>query len=241
LRYKKGKGAVSADTELQELLTPEYPHQLVRETIECVFENEVADCRTRINHLLAALSACDYMRFGYYSTLCLLQLREEVDRRTVSAVSLPVLIDEVLSGQQELNYLHQLEHLLLESAYSIKYWQQESAGVEDNDIIQAAKKYILDNFENPALCAASVAEALKQSEVTLKRKFRTISGHALHSYINRVRLEKMAEALRSTTEPIKQLTERIGFANYAYFFTLFKKYYGVTPQQYRDRAVLEEI
>ncbi|MFW6209043.1 MAG: hypothetical protein ACOC7X_10090, partial [Spirochaetota bacterium] len=41
LRYKKGKGAVSADTELQELLTTEYPHQLVRETIECVFENEV--------------------------------------------------------------------------------------------------------------------------------------------------------------------------------------------------------
>lgn len=241
LRYMKGKGAVSADAELQELSVLEYPYQPMRETIECLFENEVADCRASITHLLSALSSCDYMQFVYYSTLCLFQLKEEVDRRTVSAVSLPVLIDEVLSGRQELSYVHQLEHLLLESAYSIKHWQQESAGIEDNDIIQAAKKYILDNYHEAALCAASVAEALKQSEITLKRKFRRISGQALHTYINRVRLEKMAEALRCTTEPIKQLTERIGFANYAYFFTLFKKYYGVTPQQYRDRAAMEEL
>jgi len=53
-------------------------------------------------------------------------------------------------------------------------------------------------------------------------------------YRNKCRIEHAAKDLRSADTPIKQIAERNGFHDAAYFREVFKEYTGMTPIEYRD-------
>ena len=51
---------------------------------------------------------------------------------------------------------------------------------------------------------------------------------------------KMEEAARKLTETnltVQQVSESIGILNTSYFYTLFKKAYGMTPHRYRTKKI----
>jgi two-component system response regulator YesN len=52
-------------------------------------------------------------------------------------------------------------------------------------------------------------------------------------------MEKAGLLLRTTDIKIYELSARLGFQNPPYFSKLFKVYYGVTPQDYRERNQTE--
>ena len=69
------------------------------------------------------------------------------------------------------------------------------------------------------------------------RHFRTLFAQVndfppLH-FLLRVRLEKAAERLIHTQDTIKAISDECGFQDRFYFSRLFKKYYHLSPQQYR--------
>lgn len=57
----------------------------------------------------------------------------------------------------------------------------------------------------------------------------------ISDFIMRYRMEKASVLLRTTDIKIYELSSGLGFQNPPYFSKLFKYYYGVTPQDYRDR------
>ncbi|MNP76036.1 DNA-binding transcriptional regulator AraC [compost metagenome] len=48
-------------------------------------------------------------------------------------------------------------------------------------------------------------------------------------------MEKAGVLLHTTDIKIYELASQLGFQNPPYFSKLFKQYYGVTPQEYKDR------
>jgi YesN/AraC family two-component response regulator len=56
---------------------------------------------------------------------------------------------------------------------------------------------------------------------------------SIASYITDYRMQKAKVLLLSSDLPIGTIAERTGFANGNYFFTLFKKHNGITPNEYR--------
>ena len=70
-----------------------------------------------------------------------------------------------------------------------------------------------------------------------ERHFRTLFAQIndlppLH-FLLRIRLEKAAERLIHTQETVKSISYECGFQDNFYFSRLFKKYYRLSPQQYR--------
>lgn len=61
---------------------------------------------------------------------------------------------------------------------------------------------------------------------------------SIQEYINRARVEHTKMLLRSTTNDIQSISERMHFCNPSYFASVFRKYAGVSPAVYRNR--LEE-
>ncbi|GBG06575.1 DNA-binding response regulator [Paenibacillus agaridevorans] len=57
----------------------------------------------------------------------------------------------------------------------------------------------------------------------------------ISDFIMRYRMEKASVLLRTTDIRIYELSGQLGFQNPPYFSKLFKYYYGVTPQDYRER------
>ena len=69
----------------------------------------------------------------------------------------------------------------------------------------------------------------------LRQLFRQAYGESLRSYINRRRLERAAELLRTTDEKVRHIGGYVGIDNEFYFSRLFKQRYGNSPTSYRSQ------
>jgi AraC-like DNA-binding protein len=55
----------------------------------------------------------------------------------------------------------------------------------------------------------------------------------LTDYINTKRLQRAVSLLRSSGNSIQEVAEQCGFLDMNYFSRLFKRYYGISPREFR--------
>jgi AraC-like DNA-binding protein len=67
----------------------------------------------------------------------------------------------------------------------------------------------------------------------LSKLFYEKTGYSLHNYIIRYRLSRAVKKLMASSETIKEICEYVNIPDQHYFSRIFKKYYGITPQQMR--------
>ena len=81
-----------------------------------------------------------------------------------------------------------------------------------------------------------LAKDLCMERTGLYKKLKTLTDESPVSLIRKVRLEKAAEMLKSSTADamtVNEIAERTGFASPSYFTKCFKAKYGVKPSEYR--------
>ncbi len=72
------------------------------------------------------------------------------------------------------------------------------------------------------------------------RIFSTIVGETLHAFIVRKRIERIASILAvGTTESYVDLAYAYGFNSASSFSRAFKKYYGISPTEYKEKGIRE--
>ncbi|KXX66510.1 ATP-binding protein [Flammeovirga sp. SJP92] len=99
---------------------------------------------------------------------------------------------------------------------------------QDQRFIKLLNKIILQEIQNEKLAVDFVAEKMKVSRTTLNSKLKSLLNVTPSEYI---RKEKLKEAYRLLIEEKYNVTEAahaVGFS-YAYFNTIFKKEFGVSP------------
>ena len=95
-----------------------------------------------------------------------------------------------------------------------------------------ALKYIEENYSEP-ISLERLAQEAGYSLSYFESKFLKEMGITLKNYVNNYKVERAKELLISTDAPITDLAYRMGWSSSNYFCTVFKKYAGVSPLQYR--------
>lgn len=67
--------------------------------------------------------------------------------------------------------------------------------------------------------------------------FKKDTGYTFTNFLNRVRIEKSKEFLRSNDMSILDISLSVGFNNHNYYTSLFKKINNVTPIDYKKRFI----
>ena len=62
------------------------------------------------------------------------------------------------------------------------------------------------------------------------------SGDSIQEYIIKKRIRKAQHLLRDTNMSVSQISVKVGYSEYNYFFRIFKERVGVTPLQYRKQS-----
>ena len=109
------------------------------------------------------------------------------------------------------------------------------------DVIENIKQYVCQNYSNPDLSIDTAAEKVILSSAYLGRLFRNIEGASFNDYLNAIRIQKAKELLLNTNIPSSEICKLVGIYNKTYFFTLFKKAFGITPYQFRKERLLTNI
>ena len=104
-------------------------------------------------------------------------------------------------------------------------------------LVEEIKAYVMQHYSDPGLSLDAVADVVKLSSGYLGKLFKNVMNLSFSDYLTKVRLEKSKDLLVSTCEPAFKICESVGIYNTSYYFTLFKKFYGLTPSQYREQNV----
>lgn len=130
-----------------------------------------------------------------------------------------------------------LPQLIEESAQAVR--GPAESGSKLKDTIWRIKPYVDSSYQED-LSLQSVAERFDIDKYQLSRTFKQEFGVNYWSYVIKVRIEKAADLLVSTNWKNGRIAEHTGFVDESHFSRAFKKYYGVTPKEYRCSPVRSE-
>ena len=111
----------------------------------------------------------------------------------------------------------------------------------DQELINNVLEIINQNISNENFGLKELADKIGISHSGLHRKIKNISGLTISRFIQEVRLKKAAEILLNEKITISEIAYGTGFTSPAYFIKCFRKYYGITPGEYRKKEIRDEI
>ncbi len=103
-------------------------------------------------------------------------------------------------------------------------------------LVENIMDIIKSNYSDCNLCVDEIASMLKMSPRYIGRIFKETTGMTINEYINDVRITAASELLRNTTMSVAEISNNVGIENDTYFYSLFKKKYGVTPKEYAIKS-----
>jgi len=98
--------------------------------------------------------------------------------------------------------------------------------------IQKAVSFVDDNYRTDISRDAACGLA-GMSPSHFSRTFRKVVGMSYQEYVNRKRIAKAKELLRTSPQSIAEIAAYVGFADNTGFGRIFKKVTGHTPSAYR--------
>lgn len=100
--------------------------------------------------------------------------------------------------------------------------------------VRACCEYISLHLED-RLSLSMLARQTGYTENYLSKKFKQETSLTPNEYIRGQRLEQAAFLLRTTQDDVQNISERLQFCSQSYFADHFRRYFGVTPTEYRKQ------
>lgn len=101
-------------------------------------------------------------------------------------------------------------------------------------LVKKAQKYILQNLDQP-LSRDDIAAHVFISSGYLGRIFKKELNVSLSEYVYIERMKLAAKMLEQSDLYVTSIALNVGFSNFPYFSTQFKKFTGLTPVEYRKK------
>ncbi len=105
---------------------------------------------------------------------------------------------------------------------------------KDEKLVRIIHKYCIDHISQP-ITVEELAELAGCSRWHFSKRFTQISGYKPHDYIMDIKMRQAVKMLESNLS-VKEIVDKIGFSNSAYFCRAFRKTYGVPPGRFRSKA-----
>ncbi|WP_270167297.1 response regulator transcription factor [Paenibacillus sp. SYP-B4298] len=111
-------------------------------------------------------------------------------------------------------------------------------GRPNDRYLQAAIDYINCHIERN-FSLKDIADHLYISESYLSKLFKSKTSYTFLEYCTHHRLKKAADLLTDPAIKVYEVAERVGYPDSRYFSTLFKKWTGLTPTEFRSYYMQE--
>lgn len=96
-------------------------------------------------------------------------------------------------------------------------------------------EHISRNF-SAKLTVSQAAALVHMSRPKMMKTFKKVAGMTLVAYLNHVRISNAAKSLRESHQTIAEVAASAGFADQSYFDRQFKRAFGCTPNEFRQRG-----
>lgn len=148
----------------------------------------------------------------------------------------PSIIQARISSLLE-NRAKMREHLANKVRFEPTGYLDEVDNDSENSFIQKAMQLVEDNVHNSSFGIDMMIDHLNMSQSTLYRKIKSLTGLSLTGFIRSVRLKKAAYLILNSDLNLNEIAYEVGFNDYKYFKTTFKKQFECLPSKYRKKML----
>ena len=104
-----------------------------------------------------------------------------------------------------------------------------------NSITESIRESVHNNYSHSDFGVQKIAEIFKFSPNYINDIFKQHAGISIPKYLTSVRLEASKKLLEETDLPINDIALDVGYTRVNYFSRVFKKEFGMSPIDYRNR------
>lgn len=205
--------------------------------------------------LIKSIKACDLEKANLIIDLiCNMERRMELPLKQIKTMNAIILngIVTILSEINCDNVNNSMKDIFEEMnavANKIKNFENSKQVLRETtyDVIKIIEKYNLEKNKRRAslifdfidknysrdIMLCEMAKKFNTDCVNLSKTFKEDFGENFSQYLIKFRIKKAKEMLCSTNLKVYEISKNIGYCDVKYFTQLFKKFEGVTPNEYR--------
>ncbi|VDY62729.1 Uncharacterized HTH-type transcriptional regulator ypdC [Shimwellia blattae] len=183
---------------------------------------------------------CDNLHLPVPEKLPVIGIDNEEMIRYLSRVAL----SSVAQGTRQMGYqaaklLHRLlnneqlplQRILVPPARVIERRSTDYRSLCDPAVIQAM--HYIRNHACKGIKVEQVLDAVGISRSNLEKRFKEEVGETIHAIIHNEKLERARSLISSTSLSLSEISQMCGYPSLQYFYSVFKKAYGITPGEHR--------
>ena len=106
--------------------------------------------------------------------------------------------------------------------------------IGEHDVYRKALQYIKERYTE-GITVADVSGHIGYSESYFGYAFKKKYKMSINQYVRELQLAKSKDLLENTSFSVSSVASYVGFDDSNYFSALFKKYFGLSPKEYRKK------
>ena len=220
--------------------TKEYPIELEKKLQAAIFDGDEKNAKEYLNRLLGEIffrSNCDF-------AIIKARALELVILLSRSAIEGGADMEEIFALNnnyfEEINRFDTSERLAVWLSGIINRFVSyvfEFRDVRHSVTLRKVIRYIKNNYMNK-ITLDEIADHVYMSKSYISRLFNEGVGMSISAYINKTRVEKSKGLLKNTDLSIAEIANLMGFEDQSYFAKQFKSEIGISPKEFREKALV---
>ncbi len=186
--------------------------------------------RTRRGDTIADFISFNFLDKGDYSSFSTIT-KGFVDNETIYLLRLSDLFEKNKVGNLKGKLTGILYSLLVKM---FDYYNQPKYSKLTLSIINFLENHIFEQIK--------LKDIEKQVYLTsnyFEKIFKKETGYSIIKYFNYLKLEKAKALITEQEKSLEEISIQIGFNDYNYFSRLFKKYYCISPNEYKNQFIVK--
>lgn len=211
-----------------------YPEEKEKLLFNDIRSGKIEDIEEHLLSILQELINYRYKDMLLYITELALNSEKLLNSlRKLSHEDIVTNFDFLREDLDEFESISEVKEWLMESYNTTLLQLRKNKDHKKEKLVNKVISYVELNYENPNLSPEYLADYVNLSSNYLRTIFKEIENNSLSNYINKYRFEKSKYLLKHTTLSVSEISSKIGFSNSNYFYTSFKKNFGVSPTEWR--------
>lgn len=225
-----------ADVEKKAIQIPGFDEQKEQELIRCLKMGTSNEMKALIESFfheieVAKISYKDYQLYLLEILISILKMARS------SSMGTDNILDNhgiLLSEMQQFNNLQEAKIWILELCQRVMSSITKERLSNSENLVYMAKKYIQEHYYETDISITKVCNHLHISTGYFSYIFKKEMKTTFVNYLLKIRMDTSKELLRTTDLKSFEIAEKVGYAEPNYFSFCFKKYFGMTPKEFRS-------
>lgn len=220
----------------------EYPIQLERNIINSIRQNNIKALKSHIEEFFGTIitfSADEILMFIIQLMTAIVKITHQLKFNNFDSRKYD--FKTVIGKSESFETITELKTYVISLCSEIIKISKEDLNYEKMVIINRIKEYIHNHYTEQNISTDSISDMIGFSCNYTRTLFKKLTGISITEYINQCRMMKAKNLLRETDLTVKKISELVGYPDESkYFYVVFKKYFGITPDEYRTRSTLSK-